>query len=1081
MGNLNFSTHEKKWDILLASSAILILLFSFMGTYAQPAIPLVVKGNIVFSDVKVQATLSTKLNGRANSDENGKFSLPITKLPDTLIVTAIGYRTERLAIITGKEEFNVELIMDVFELKSVEINTGYQTLKPNEINGSVSVISSDKLNARGGSNILDRLLGQTSGLLMNIGKSESNVMNKTGLSIRGAGTFNGPLDPLIVLDGFIYEGDIDNINPNDIEGVYILKDAAAASIWGARAGNGVIVLTSKKGKFNQKTEITFSASQLIASLPDLYAVPQMSSADFIEFERDMFSRGYYNDRINSTPYLALSPAVELLLKQRRGLVSAVQMEDGLSQLKEIDSRKSYLDEFYTHALTAQYSLGIRGGGENYSYLLSGSFDKLKGGTKSSSKKMNINLSQSLNITKKLSLNTKIYFTNLNSRSGGPTYNSINVGGRLLPYLFFRDADGNPSVIQTSYRSEYTDTVAIGKFLNWKYYPAEEYKHSGTAVSSQEIFANANLVYKIFDFLNVSAAYQYQFQYSKNELYSDENSYAARNLINTFSEINRITKVVTRAVPLGGISNQSVNDLNSYTLRGQLNLDKTFAKHRINAIVGIEMRELRSKSNGNTRYGYYPDPLSYTDADYVNAYRNFLSGSQQKIPSGISLSDTRSRFLSKYANLAYTFLDKYTASVSLREDGSNIFGASTNDRFKPLWSAGLGWLLSGEEFYKLAWLPKLRLKASFGYSGNIDLSRTALSVGVYSTNDLSSLPITRISGINNPSLRWEQLSQLSIGTEFEFKGARLTGSISYFQKRGKDLYGPAPYDYTSWGGSNVLVRNVADMASKGIEADVHSLNFISGQFKWSTDAYFNFNNSKTVRYYTSSSSSLFSLVGNGNSITPVIGKPLYAIAAYKWAGLDAAGNPMGYLNGMPSIDYLAISKEGSTTGNNIVYLGSASPLYYGSMINNFHWKQFGLSFNLSYRIGYYARREALSYSSLMDFGKGNSDYALRWQKPGDEQITNVPSFVYPVNTARDGFYANSEVNVIKADNIRLDYINLSYKFDLKFKSMALRNVEIYTGIQNLGVIWKATKLDVDPDYLNTIKPVKNFLFGIRGAF
>jgi TonB-dependent SusC/RagA subfamily outer membrane receptor len=140
------------------------------------------------------------------------------------------------------------------------VNTGYQKLKPNEVNGAVTVIDKKTLNQQTGPGILERLEGVTSGLAFNRGFGNGNAQNKTGINIRGLSTINGPLDPLIVVDNFIYEGDIKNINPNDVESITILKDAAAASIWGARAGNGVIVITTKKGRLNERTKVDFNSS-----------------------------------------------------------------------------------------------------------------------------------------------------------------------------------------------------------------------------------------------------------------------------------------------------------------------------------------------------------------------------------------------------------------------------------------------------------------------------------------------------------------------------------------------------------------------------------------------------------------------------------------------------------------------------------------------------------------------------------------------------------------------------------------------------------------------------------------------------
>ncbi|RYZ27732.1 MAG: hypothetical protein EOP49_42065, partial [Sphingobacteriales bacterium] len=401
-----------------------------------------------------------------------------------------------------------------------------------------------------------------------------------------------------------------------------------------------------------------------------------------------------------------------------------------------------------------------------------------------------------------------------------------------------------------------------------------------------------------------------------------------------------------------------------------------------------------------RYGYQKDPLTGTSLDFVNAYPDFITGSTSQIGSDIPLVSTTNRFQSFYANASYIFRGKYILSGSIRKDGSNIFGANSNDRWKPLWSAGLGWALSDEKFYKLSWLPVLKLTSTFGYSGNVDLSRTALPIAAYTTNTVSGLLFTRINTVNNPELRWEQVSQLDLKLSFALKKEVLSGSVSYFVKEGSDLYGSAPYDYTGWGGRELLVRNVADMRGYGLDAELHSKNLQSGKFSWNSDLYFTFNKDKTTSYYRKSGSAAGGFLFAGSTITPIEGMPLYGISAYKWAGLDAAGNPQGYVDGKPSANYTALLNEANLTGNNVVFKGSSNPVVFGSLINAFHFGQFYLSFNLSYRFGYYFSRPVMSYNSFVATGTSNSEYAQRWQKAGDELTTNVPSFTLPVNLNRD---------------------------------------------------------------------------------
>jgi hypothetical protein len=376
---------------------------------------------------------------------------------------------------------------------------------------------------------------------------------------------------------------------------------------------------------------------------------------------------------------------------------------------------------------------------------------------------------------------------------------------------------------------------------------------------------------------------------------------------------------------------------------------------------------------------------------------------------------------------------------------------------------------------------LRLSTTFGYSGNVDLSKTAAAVGSIATSTLSGLRFIRISNVNNPDLSWEELSQLDIKASFSSRANRLAGSVSYFVKRGKNLYGLTPYDYTGWAGRVELTKNVADMKGYGVDLELHGLNIKGKDFQWNTDLYGNYNRDETVDYFRRTGSDLSALLTAGSRITPVVGLPLYAISAYKWGGLSSSGQAQGYLNGKLSTDYSAMLSEARLTANNLVYIGPASPVWFGSLNNTFSYKNLSLSLNISYRLGYYFRKSSVSYASMVSSGSSHADYALRWQKAGDELHTDVPAYVYPGNGNADGFYASSEVNVVKGDNIRLENVNLLYNIPAGAWKVPFRSLQVSLGVQNAGIIWRANRLGLDPEYENKVRPKGLFNFGFRGRF
>jgi TonB-linked SusC/RagA family outer membrane protein len=1072
MKNLNLQNLQKIKYLLLS-----LLLSLLCCTVANAQNTYEIKGKVSNLDGERIAVSIRHKNGMSIADAEGNFSVKLKNLSDTIWFSAVGYERIYRLVASPSEFLTVRLIPSVKSLDEVLIQTGYQTLKPNEINGAVAVVDEQQLNQRAGASLLERLNGQSSGLLFTVGKGNGNPQNKTNISVRGQGTINGPLDPLIVLDGFIYEGDYDNINPNDIENVSILKDAAAASIWGARAGNGVIVITSKKGKPNQAMQVSFNANYLINQLPDIGRLNQMDNADYLMVEKQLFDAGYFNGRITSTPYLALTPAVEILLAQRQGKIDQVAATAQLAALAKGDTRQAMLDRFYTQALLQQYSLQIKGGAAKNTYLLSAAYDRNKGETYANNEKLNLHFTNDFTLLKNLVLSTNLYYTQTQAKTGRPSFSQRTVAGRYPSYLSFEPG----SYQELQYRAAYTDTIANGKFLDWKYYPNTDYLHNFSERSNNEWYANVGAKYQIINGLNLQLSYQYQRQQLDFKNVSTADSYAARNLINTYSQYNTGTGLVSYIVPLGGILSESSEQISSQTARTQLNFNRIFGLHSISAIMGAEARSADANASALRRLGYVADPLYFGNVDTFNSYPEYLTGNFSEIGNGGSLQATHQRFLSFYANAAYTFKGKYSLSASARRDGSNIFGANTNDKWKPLWSLGLGWRIADEPFYNLNWLPVLRLSANYGVSGNVDMSRTALPIVTYATQAVTRLPYTRIRTINNPDLKWEELAQLNIKLDFELRGQGLNGSIAYYRKWGSDLYGNTVYDYTKWGDRSELVLNVADMTGYGFDLELHSRNIKNGPITWNTDLYLSHNISKTKKYYSINGTSIYGLLGGGDVISPVEGRPLYAIAAYKWGGLDNKGNPQGYVNGALSTDYNAISAEALSTGANLQYIGNANPNYFGALINSITYKQLSLSFNISYRLGYTVRRPAISYDALITNGLGHKDFAQRWQKPGDENQTHVPSFIYPNIGARDTFFYGAAINTMPGDHVRLDYIRLAYSFSTAQWKMPFRKLEVFAGLQNVGMLWKANKFGYDPDYATLTPPSRQLSFGLRGSF
>ena len=1023
------------------------------------------------------------------TDKQGEFPLDLPAGRYKLAVFLENYQTKYLEIkMPLKQSLLIELEPKENNLKEVEIvSTGYQNIPKERATGSFEVVNNTLFNRSAGTDVFSRLDGVTTGTLFLKGNSTLQKTPFSGLLIRGFSAVGGLRPPLIILDNFPYDGDPNNLNPNDVESITLLKDAAAASIWGAQAGNGVIVITTKKGRFNRPVQVSLNANVSFNGKPDLKYLKSISSSDFIDMEQTLFKNGYYDRYLDPNyPFTPLTPVVELLAKQRSGEISGPSATAQIDALRNHDVRDDYLKYMYRVASKQQYALTLNGGDATVNYLLSAGFDKNLDNLKTSTdNRKTLRLNIGVKPLKNLEIESGVFYMRNQGRviSSGSSidYGNIDLGSDrvLYPYAKLADDQGNPLPIAKWYREGFTDTIGRGLLQDWKFRPLEEMNQNVAQVNAQSILINMGLKYTFTPVLNAELRYQYENGNSTlNDRYGKDSWYV-RNKLNLYTQFSG-GAITAQPFPEGDVLRSLNSDLSAQGLRGQLNFAKTWSnKHQLTAIAGMEVRETIHGTNAKVLYGYDPEIYTYTNVDFVTAYP-LLNGRMGSAPiesiDAASLTKLTNRFVSVFANAAYAYDNRYLLSLSARKDEANLFGLASNSKGLPLWSAGAGWNISNESFYHCSLLPYLKVRATYGLSGNVDTSVPAAatigySAGAWPTN----FPYAYSNNPPNSKLRFEKIAMFNIGVDFGFKNGRLSGSLEYYRKRSTDLIAPAPVDPTT--GFQSLVYNSAVLNGKGVELQLHAQAITSQNFTWNTDLLFSYNR-PIVEQYLLPQSRARDYVLNSTSLNPIVGKDIWAVFAFKFDGLDHdTGSPLGYYNGAQSMDYSSIVNKSKV--EDLQYFGSSKPLYYGAFRNTFNYKGIGLSFNISYRFAYWVRRSGLNYDQLINSGNGHSDFSRRWQKPGDEAFTTVPSFIYgdPNQYYRSFFYAYSSALVVKGDNIRLEDINLSYTFpkgNRFFKSM-----KVYCNVNNLGMLWKANKEEIDPDYgysSNSIPPSRTLVFG-----
>lgn len=1015
----------------------------------------------------------TNSNSIVTTDKNGYFSISSSADSGYIQLSALGYKTKLFRYNLSKASYyRIVMVANLDVIEEVVVSTGYQNVRKGTTTGSYDVIDKDLLNRNVSSNILSRIENLSPGLIFNHG----DAANTDKFLIRGRSTINANAQPLIVLDDFPYDGDINNINPSDIESVTVLKDAAAASIWGARAGNGVIVITTKRGTTNSP-KVELVGNTTVTSRPDLQNIQLISSSDRIEVERFLFENGRYNAAktpTNATSrFTPIPSAVELLIQ------NPADLELQLESLKTNDVRREIEKYFYRTSINQHYNLNVSGKGDINTYYISGGVNNNKSNLVGENyRRISLRSGNSFKVTNKLSVDANLNLFIVNEKNGNNNgYNSPQGSStNFSPYTSFKSLDGESLPVHQMLRKGFIDTVGNNKLMDWNYRPLEEINNQQHTVSRRDYILNVGSKYNISDYLNATIKYQFQSQQDRLERLYKEESYYTRNLINDFTQINRTTGATSYPFPKGSILHTNNSETSSHQGRIQLNFNKSFeGKHVVSSLVGFEVKKLLTTIFQNQNIGYSQESGNITSAvDLISNFRRNTTGTTGRISVLENYNEYRDNFLSYFGNFAYTYDNRYTLSGSLRKDEANLFGVNTNQKGTPLWSIGGMWNVSNESFFNSDFLTYLRLRSTYGLNGNISRSASALTTMSLANSGFShQLPTGVLGGAPNKNLAWENVKQVNIGLDFSIFNRRISGTVDFYKKYATDLLAQTPVDPTY--GVTTMYMNIADMNNNGLDVQLHTIN-IQKNLNWSTTFNFGYSKGKVKKYLMPISS-----VGRSylpvSLANPLVGKPLFSVFALKWDGLDPkTGNPIGLVNGSQSLDYNAIYN--SSTLDELVFKGTAQPTYFGSILNSLKYRNFDLSINISYKWGYYFRRNSLSYTVLFNGFSGHADYSNRWKKEGDEKITNVPSMVYPANSNRDNFYQYSEILVEKGDHIRIEDLNFGYNIN---SNKRFKSIRLFAYVSNMNILWTNNSQNLDPYYNNIPKPSPSISLGTNIIF
>jgi len=1018
----------------------------------------------------------------------GEFSIKAA-VGETMVFSSLGYLGSEIKVKQNENFYVVFMTSSSLELEGVElVSTGYQKIEKERATGSFSNISEKILDTKISQNILDKVQGEVAGVLFDRNLNRQN--NPLGITIRGQGSINANTSPLVVVDGFPITSDISSINPNDIESISILKDAAAASIWGIRATNGVIVIATKNGARNSKINVEFSVSTAFTPKPDLSRNGLASPATQVAYKRELFEKGGYfrSDQLfagdlNRASLEQLDPVIEVLLLQQRGGISQTDADVRLEQLANTDLRKEYSDLILRPTIWNQYNLGISGGGEKYDFRVALSYnnneERLIG---TGSDQIILNLDNTADLSKKIKVRTSINFSQSTTNAapsngpilGLPSFGNVNPQNvfRSLP-ISSRILDDNGNLLPMSGFggvNPLSSELALrqGFAYPWTFNLKQEFDNANNVTKRTEIRMQSAIDYTIFKDLVATLSYQFEWGVINERNNYNENVFAVRNAVNLFTQLDENGTASNNPIPLGGILDVANIFETSHTLRGQLNYDRNFNKglHRVTAIAGYEARQTTRELNSDRKYGYDEQALNNRQPDFVSQFQLPLDpfNSPLLIESNSFENFTENRFISYYANGAYTFDDTYTLSGSIRLDDTNLFGLSDEARNIPLYSLGARWNIKNDFFETNDYINSLQLRATYGINGNVAIRET--SAFLQTTSRLEALsPFNQfssfISSVPNPLLRLEKTRTLNLGLDFGLFDNSVTGSIEYYQKESEDLLITRRLNSTS-GLTNALL-NSGNLTNNGVDLNLGIRLIETDNFDFRTTGNFSVNTNTLTNVDTSSD--FFDFI-NGNAI--VQGNALGTEYSFNYAGLDRNGAPQFIDANGTIVDFRADIEDVEALLNE----GTVIPRYYGSWINDISYKNISLRTLATFKAGHVFQFVENAYvPSFIPQANVGEEFNNRWQQPGDESFTDVPALPSLTDAFAPGYSNLVQANKFfdSASHIRLSQVALSYRLPQKvLEKLSLIGFNIGLQADNLAV-WNFNKWGVDPE--NTVIPLQ----------
>lgn len=1020
------------------------------------------------------------------TDIKGEFRIS-AKAGEVIRISYLGMKSREFTVSAEQPFLKVHLEPEIITLSSTDVvATGYQNLHKEQTTSAYTKIRTDQLNRQLNRTVQEAIEGQIAGVRF----TKDPFTGKEVPILRGVGTFSGNVgySPLVVIDNIPTDTPLEDINPKDIESVTILKDAAATAIYGVRAANGVIVIVTKKGlqnglRINVHTDLFYTFK------PNMSRMRYASTSDLIDLETAFYqskladSNGNVDDLFASYGEIGgrqtvryYSPLFQLYRDQAKGKLSQQEVNSTLNEWRNRDYVRDFKRYVWQPIISKRYNISVESGNnrsQNYASLQYEDTDERIVTEKT--RALNLYLKNTYQLTPWLKSTIGV-----NGRYSAVDAVAEQVRNLYTDYLkqprYTRLLGTNPYAgfnLVAPINGHILEQIAGNDaFRPYSFNLLESIAQEHQKQYNLSLRPFANLQVSILKGLQYQSYFQYELNTRNSETFFGKDTYYMRLRHNQLVKQDATTQKFSSELPEGGYYEQEKGQTQHYTFRQQLDFNRTFAEaHNVTALLGFEMRQHYTPRNTKEmQYGYDEQTLSFPTLNWKDLYNpgvtSYLYGRQSLSLSRNQQSETKHRFISFYSTLGYSYRQKYNLTGSVRVDQADMFGADPKYKYRPLWSVGGSWNLHREDFFYGNVVNLLKLRLTYGVSGNVDQTTTPFLRGRLLTDVRGAYPSQQYLQFNdtdlpNPKLRWEKTETTNLGIDFGM-WYWLSGSIDLYRRYSSDLLVLTELDPTV-GAQRRLINNGA-LLNKGIEVSLNATRELVKDLQLTVRTTFAYNKN-TIEKVSSKPTNAVEYARNPLRYYKQ-GDDFNSLYAYRYKEttngypiyLDENGNPNTTFdaNGVPTIKDI-INEDA------LVRLGTMNPTFNGALSLQLRYKAFELGTMFIYAGGHKLRKDTYSINQESETHR---DITERWTATKPTDMPRM-SFDYPATLRRTANTVNTlwqlgDNHVVNADYIKWRNVLFSCYIPKNIcEKLRLQEAKITAQLNNL-LTWCAAGDDIDPE-------------------